>query len=135
MIKNVEEIEFSIHGDERGKLIAVEGGKDLNFQIGRIYYIYDTCEHVIRGKHAHMALHQVMLCVSGSCDVLIDNGREREVVKLNSPNRGIYINNLVWREMMSFSPNCVLLVIVDRPYDPDDYIFDYDAFVRLANEK
>ncbi len=134
MIKGVDEISFSVHGDERGKLIAIESGKDLDFDIRRVYYIYDTAADVVRGKHAHIDLRQVMLCVSGSCEVLVDNGTERRTVTLDSPDRGIFIHDLVWREMLSFSDGCVLLVLVDRPYDTADYIFDYDEFKRTVDK-
>ncbi len=132
MIRGVEHIAFAVHGDERGKLIAIEGGRDLEFDIRRIYYIYGTEKNATRGKHAHIDLRQVMLCVSGSCDVLVDNGFEKEIVTLDRPHEGIYISNFIWREMMHFSPNCVLLVLVDRPYDANDYIFDYDEFKEAA---
>jgi len=135
MISGVEAISFSVHGDNRGKLIAVEGCNDVDFDIQRIYYIYDTLSGIVRGKHAHIDLKQVMICVCGSCKVLVDNGAEHEIVKLDSPDRGIYIHDLIWREMMEFSTDCVLLVLVNRPYDAGDYIYDYDAFKDIAQKR
>ena len=135
MINGIEEITFSVHGDSRGKLIAVEGCSDIEFNIQRIYYIYDTLSGVVRGKHAHIDLKQVMVCVCGSCKVLVDNGTEREIVRLDSPDKGIYIHDLIWREMMEFSADCVLLVLVNRPYDTGDYIYDYDTFKDIAKKR
>lgn len=132
MIRGVKSISFPVHGDERGKLIAIEGENDLEFDIKRVYYIYGTNTDVIRGKHAHFNLKQVMLCINGSCDVLVDNGLEREIISLNSPHSGIYIHGFIWREMLHFSSDCVLLVLVDHPYDIEDYIFDYDKFAEVA---
>ncbi len=133
MISGVDEVVFSVHGDDRGKLIAIESGKDIDFDIRRVYYIYDTGADVIRGRHAHIDLRQIMICVSGSCEVLVDNGTQRETVLLNAPDRGIFIHALVWREMLSFSRDCVLLVLVDRLYSREDYIFDYNEFRSVAD--
>lgn len=135
MICGASEVFFPIHGDERGKLVAIEENRDLEFDIKRIYYIYDTCPDVVRGKHAHIDLHQVMLCVCGSCEVLLDNGQEREVVTLSAPNRGVYIHSPIWREMLHFSKDCVLLVMTNKFYDRLDYIFDYDEFLRMVKER
>ena len=110
MIQGVDRIAFKPHGDERGKLVAIENQKDIPFDIQRVYYIYDADTDVVRGKHAHKDLNQVLLCLHGSCDILIDNGIEREIVHLNKPEEGIYIHGYVWREMMNFSPDCFLVL-------------------------
>ena len=135
MIQGVDRIAFKPHGDERGKLVAIENQKDIPFDIRRIYYIYDADTDVVRGKHAHKDLNQVLLCLHGSCDILIDNGIEREVVHLNKPEEGIYIHGYVWREMMNFSPDCLLIALVDKLYDPDDYVFDYSEVKMSAERK
>lgn len=135
MIDGVEYVSFLVHGDDRGKLVAIESNHDLDFDIKRIYYIYDTGESVVRGQHAHIDLHQVMLCVNGSCDVLLDNGHERQVVSLNCARKGIYIHGFVWREMMNFSKDCILLVMVDKFYDKGDYIFDYNEFLAMTSRR
>ena len=132
MICGVDSIVFPVHGDDRGKLIAIENGQEVKFNISRIYYIYDTNRDVVRGKHAHIDLRQVMICVKGSCEVLVDNGTERQTILLNRPERGIFIHDLIWREMMSFSDDCLLLVLVDRPYSAEDYIFDYNEFMNAV---
>ncbi len=134
MISGVDWIRFSSFGDERGSLVPIENNKDIPFRIGRIYYIYNTKSGVVRGKHAHKDLHQVLICLSGSCDILLDNGQERETVTLNTRELGIYIHGFVWREMHNFSTDCVLLALVDRPYDPEDYVFDYSVVKQFAQE-
>jgi len=125
MIKGTQRISFTIHGDDRGSLVAVEALRDVPFEIKRLYYIFGTRSDVVRGKHAHKDLNQVLLSVSGACDLLLDNGEEQETVRLEIPNEGVYINGYIWREMLNFTPDCVLLVMVDRYYDPDDYEFDH----------
>ena len=128
MISGTQLLHFKIHGDERGSLIAIENNRNIEFEIKRVYYIFGTGSNVIRGKHAHKDLRQVLVCVSGSCDILLDNGRDREIVRLDSPDTGIYIYSFIWREMMNFSKECVLVAFVDREYNRDDYIYDYESF-------
>lgn len=131
MIDGVKPITFPVHGDDRGSLIAIESFKEIDFAIGRIYYIYGTTPDTVRGKHAHKDLKQILVCVRGQCDILIDNGSEREIVRLSSPDQGIYITGFVWREMLNFSSDCVLLAITDKAYDVADYVYDYNE-VRAA---
>ena len=119
-------------GDDNGSLVALESNLNIDFDIKRIYYIYGTKSEFIRGKHAHKNLRQLLICVSGSCKVLLDNGNEKEVIELSKPNEGIYINDLVWREMFDFSSDNVLLVIANNFYDEDDYIRDYEDFINLV---
>lgn len=135
MLTGVERIAFTSHADARGALVAIENNRDLPYAIQRIYYIYGAAGDAVRGKHAHKDLKQTLVCVAGSCDILLDNGHEREIVRLDRPDVGIYIHGLIWREMMHFSPDCVLLALVDRPYDPQDYIHDYNEFRSLVEEE
>ena len=127
IIDGVDQICLDEHGDDRGDLVAIEEGNGIPFQMNRVYYIYNTSANVTRGKHAHKDLHQVLLCINGSCDILVDNGRERRTVHLDTPSKGIYIHSFVWREMSNFAPNTVLLAIVDKKYDINDYVFYYAA--------
>lgn len=120
---------FQPHGDDRGQLIALEEGADIPFSIKRVYYMYDTKEGVHRGFHAHRKLEQILVCVSGSCTVLLDNGTERKEVFLEKPYEGLYVSSGMWREMYDFSPDAVLLVLASEPYDESDYIRDYDRFL------
>ncbi|MBV7405705.1 FdtA/QdtA family cupin domain-containing protein [Enterobacter sp. ENT03] len=123
-------IDFNILGDERGSLVAIENNKNIPFEIKRIYYIFGTKENVSRGYHAHRDLQQVAICVSGHCEFIIDDGINRESVLLNNPTKGLYIDNNKWREMHNFSEDCVLLVIASKFYDEEDYIRNYDDFLK-----
>lgn len=126
---------FPSHGDDRGQLVALEEFKDIPFDIKRVYYIYDTKEGVRRGFHAHKNLEQILVCVSGSCKIMLDNGTEKEDVLLDNPCEGLYISNDIWREMYDFSPDAVLLVLASEMYDESDYIRDYEDFIAFINNK
>lgn len=125
-------IDFAPRGDERGSLIALEGGKDVPFDIRRAYYIFGTREGVSRGFHAHRRLQQLVVAVSGGCRLVVDDGRERAEVTLDRPDRGLLISGLVWREMHDFSADCVLLVLADRHFEPADYLRSYDDFLAAV---
>lgn len=125
---------FPSHGDDRGQLVAIEEQKDLPFDIKRVYYIYDTLPGVRRGFHAHRNLQQILLCVSGSCKIHLDNGTDTAEVTLDKPYEGLYIANDMWREMYDFSPGAVLLVLASEYYDEADYIRNYDDFIRMVKE-
>ena len=127
---NYEKIYFKISGDDRGSLIAIEEGHNAPFEIKRVYYIFDTKHNVIRGKHAHKNLKQIAIAVKGSCTFVLDNGFKKEEFYLNSPNEGLLIEGLIWREMKNFSDDCVLLVLASEYYDQNDYIRNYDQFLR-----
>lgn len=132
---NVEWIEFRSHGDERGQLVALEQGVEIPFAIKRVYYIFDTLEGVRRGFHAHRALQQVLVCVSGSCKIMLDDGMEKCDVQLDSPCKGIVVGNAVWREMYDFSENAVLMVMASELYDESDYIRNYNDFLEYVNNR
>ena len=121
-------IDFPALGDERGSLVALEAEKTVPFPIKRVYYIFGTNAGVSRGFHAHKKLQQVALCITGQCRMILDDGRQRNEVWLDSPNKGLIIGDLVWREMHDFSEDCVLLVLASEHYDEADYIRDYDEF-------
>ena len=123
-------INFPPLGDSRGSLISSEGSKTIPFDIKRIYFIFDTKSDVARGFHAHKKLQQVAVCVSGKCRRVLDNGNVREEAWLNSPTKAVFINDMTWREMRDFSSDCVLLVLASEYYDENDYIRDYQDFIR-----
>ena len=128
---------FQQHGDDRGQLVALEEERDIPFEIKRVYYMYDTREGVRRGFHAHKSLEQILICIHGSCKILMDNGEEKKVVSLEKPYEGLYINNNIWREMFDFSPDAVLMVLASDYYKEEDYIRDYDeflAFIKRADQ-
>lgn len=126
-------IDFSALGDERGSLVALEAEKSVPFMIKRVYYIFQTKAGVSRGFHAHRKLQQVAICITGSCRMILDDGQQRNEVLLNSPNKGLVIGDLVWREMHDFSEDCVLLVLASEHYDESDYIRNYDDFIHQVN--
>ena len=123
---------FQQHGDDRGMLVALEEFGDIPFEIKRVYFMYDTLEGVHRGFHAHKNLEQILICIHGSCDVLMDNGKEKKVVSLEKPYEGVYVGEKMWHEMYNFSPDAVLLVLASDYYNPDDYIRDYDIFLKYV---
>lgn len=123
---------FEPHGDERGQLVSVEE-KDIPFDVKRVYYMYDTASDAVRGKHAHKNLNQILICVHGSCKILLDNGKEKEIVSLTKPYEGLYISNHVWREMYDFSSDAVLMVLASEAYDECDYIRDYKSFLKYTD--
>lgn len=124
---------FPPHGDDRGQLIAIEAGRDIPFAVQRTYYIYDTLPGVRRGFHAHRNLQQILICVSGSCKIHLDNGFDTAEVLLDDPTKGLYISNDMWREMYDFSEGAVLLVLASEHYDEADYIRNYDAFIEMVH--
>ena len=123
---------FQPHGDYRGQLIALEEFKDIPFRIKRVYYMYDTADGFVRGKHAHKHLEQILVCIHGSCKIKLDNGYEQKVVPLEKPYEGLYVPNNMWREMYDFSEGAVLLVFASELYDENDYIRDYDEFLDFV---
>ena len=123
-----KKLDFKIYGDNKGSLISLEENKNIPFKIKRVYYIFDTKEAVIRGLHAHKNLEQVLVCVNGSCDILLDDGKEKSIIKLENRNEGLFIEKLVWHEMFNFSADCVLMVLASDYYDEKDYIRDYNEF-------
>ena len=124
---------FDKHRDSLGELVAIENCKDIPFSIQRVYYMYDMESDVVRGRHAHRTLKQILICVHGSCKVKLDDGRESETVFLDKPSVGIYIPNTMWREITGFSKDAVLLVLASEPYVEADYIRDYNEFLRFVN--
>lgn len=130
----IKKLNFKIHGDHRGQLIAIEECRDIPFDIKRVYYMFDTKNKFVRGKHAHKSLEQILICTSGSCKILLDDGKEKEIVELNHPYEGLYISNAIWREMYDFSSDAVLMVLASNYYDESDYIRDYDDFLEYVGQ-
>ena len=126
---------FDDHGDERGNLVALEELDNVPFEIKRVYYMYNTEEGFVRGKHAHKSLEQILICVHGSCRVMLDNGTEKAYVKLDRPNVGLYVTNDMWREMYDFTEGAVLMVLASEHYDERDYIRDYHAFLKYIGKE
>ena len=117
-------------GDHRGQLVAVESAIDIPFEIKRVFYIYGTQNNVPRGKHAHIKTKQYLMVVNGSCRVTLDSGIKKKTYDLNRPYIGLLQNEMVWGTMHDFSYDCVLLVFASHHYDKDDYILEYQDFMR-----
>ena len=127
-------IDFAEFGDERGKLVVIEGGTDIPFQIRRTFYIYGSDMNVVRGKHANRKSEFVLINIGGTSKVRVDNGKQSEIIELNRPHSGIYIPKMIWKDMYDFSEDSILLVLSSEHYDESEYIRDYDEYVREVNE-
>lgn len=133
MKSEVAFVEFPWHGDERGKLVVVEGEKDIPFDIKRIFYIYGSDGNVVRGKHANRKSSFVLVNVIGSCRVKVMDGRGGgNIYALDRPHAGLYLPPMIWKEMYDFSPDSVLLCISSERYDANEYIRDYEEFVEIV---
>lgn len=116
--------------DVRGNLTPIEADDDIPFGIKRVYYLYDVPGGESRGGHAHKALFQLIIAVSGSFAVTLDDGREKKTVVLNRPYQGLLIVPGIWRELDDFSSGSVCLVLASEKYDQEDYIRDYEEFIK-----
>ncbi len=123
-------IEFKDLGDERGKLVVVEGGKNIPFEIKRVFYIYGSDNIVVRGQHANKESEFVLINVAGKSKVRITDGKEQSIVELNRPMMGIYIPPMIWKDMYDFSQDSVLLVLASTHYNGTEYIRDYDQYLE-----
>lgn len=130
-MSEVKMIELKENGDERGKLVIVEGEKDVPFDIKRIFYIYGTQRDVIRGQHANRESEFYLINVAGTSKVKVYDGKEEKVYNLDKPNLGIYLPKMVWKDMYDFSEDSVLLVLASEHYDSKEYIRDYDEYLKL----
>src|SRR5690349_563033 len=118
--------------DPRGNLTYIEGVNHVPFEIARVYYLYDMPGGETRGGHAHRQLEQFIIAMSGSFDVVLDDGSERRTVSLNRSYYGLYMPRMIWRELVNFSSGSVCTVLASRPYEEEDYYRDYDEFVAAA---
>ena len=128
-------LHFGDLGDERGKLVVIEGGQAIPFNIQRVFYIYDSDSTVARGQHANRESEFVLINVAGQSKVRITDGRETFVVELNKPMMGVYIPKMIWKEMYDFSADSVLLVLASTHYDGKEYIRDYDEYLKEMGVK
>ena len=116
--------------DPRGNLSFIEGGNQIPFDIQRVYYLYDVPGGAERGGHAHKGLHQLIIAMSGSFDVLLDDGKEKKRFHLNRSYNGLYVCPMIWRELDNFSSGSVCMVLASNKYDENDYYRDYAGFMR-----
>ncbi|XZE34040.1 sugar 3,4-ketoisomerase [Pirellulaceae bacterium SH501] len=120
--------------DGRGELSFIQHPDHIPFLVSRAYFLYNVTENASRGFHAHRKLQQAMIAVSGSVDIILDDGISREKVTLNRPDQCLLVGRRFWREMENFSDRTVLLVLASCPYEESDYIRDYGEFLRLVKE-
>lgn len=124
--------EMPLIEDMRGNLTVAELGDQLPFSPKRFFLVFDVPSKDVRGEHAHKAQHQLLVCIKGACSLLVDDGKNREELRLDRPTLGIHIPPLVWGVQYKYTPDAVLLVFSSGCYDPDDYIRDYDKFLNLV---
>lgn len=135
-MNRVQMLEFPQHGDDRGRLVVVEGRTDVPFEIKRIFYIYGSDPEVVRGQHANRKTEFVLINVAGKSKVRVKDGEGNEAIFcLNRPHTGIFLPTMVWKDMYDFSPDSVLLCLASEHYDNAEYIRDYAAFCEeIARE-
>lgn len=130
---NYKLLDLHIFGDERGKLISLEGNKNIPFDIKGVYWIFDTLPDQDRGMHAHKDLEQIIVAMDGACQFVLDDGKTREKVWLNRPDKALYIGPNMWREMKHFSYGCKLMVLASKYYDEKEYVRNYEDFLKEVN--
>ena len=123
-------LNFADLGDERGKLVVVEGEQHIPFAIQRVFYIYGSDSEVVRGQHANRESEFVLINVGGTSKVRIDNGHSEAIVELNKPMMGLYIPTMVWKDMYDFSEDSILLVLASTHYNGKEYIRDYEEYKK-----
>ena len=135
MIEDCKFIAFPHKGDERGHLVIIEGNQDIPFDIKRVFYIYGSDRDVIRGRHANYNSEFVLINVSGTSKVKVDDGTDQKIFNLDRPHVGIYLPKLVWKDMYDFSEDSVLLCLSSEHYDANEYIRDYDKYLTVVKEE
>jgi len=133
-IENCNILELPRIGDPRGNLTFVEGGKHIPFDIRRVYYLYDVPGGAERGGHAHKALHQLIIAMSGSFDIQLDDGFGKKTIHMNRSYKGLYVCPMIWREIDNFSSGAVCMVLASNYYDEQDYYRDYGTFINDAKK-
>lgn len=134
-LKDCKLIELPKISDPRGNLSFIEGGQHIPFDIKRVYYLYDVPGGSDRGSHAHKNLHQFIVAMSGSFDVVLDDGEETKRFHLNRSYYGLYVCPMMWRELDNFSSGAVCMVLASAHYNEADYIRDYPQFLNVTNNK
>ena len=131
-IQSCKIIELPKISDPRGNLTFVEGGNHIPFDIKRVYYLYDVPGGAERGAHGHKALQQLIIAMSGSFDVVLDDGREKKTFHMNRSYYGLYVCPMMWRDITNFSSGAVCMVLASDFYDEQDYFRDYNKFKQEA---
>lgn len=131
-IKDCRRIDLPKIQDHRGNLTFIEAGRHAPFEFRRVYYLYDVPGGAARAAHGHKALHQLMIAMSGSFDVTLDDGFEKKTFHLNRSYFGLYIPPMIWRDLDNFSSGAVCMVLASDYFDEADYYRNYDDFIRAA---
>lgn len=134
-VPGVQIIRLPLIVDMRGKLSFAEYDKHLPFDPKRYFMVFDVPTREVRGEHAHKTLHQFLVCIKGSCSVVVENGREREELVLDRPDVGLHVPPMIWTIQYKYSSDAVLLVIASDVYDADDYIREYDKYLELMEQQ
>lgn len=132
-LNGVNIIQLPKNADRRGNLSLIEEIKNIPFKIKRTYWIYDVPGGEVRGGHAYKENQEFIVALSGSFDVILDNGFEQKIYSLNRSYYGLYVPKGVWRQMENFSTNSLALVLASIPFDPKDYVYDYNLFRSSVN--
>jgi len=119
---------------DEGYLCFMEENKHIPFSIKRVYYIFDVIKNAVRGRHTHKTTKQVIFCIRGSITIILDNGKDKEAITLNKPNQGVFLDTMMWHEMVAFKEGTVLLVVASDVYKEEDYIRDYSQYLREVNK-
>jgi len=130
MIDECKIVDLPMIKNPKGNLTFIEAGRQIPFDIRRVYYLYDIPGGEARGGHAHKALHQLIVAMSGSFDIHLDDGYAKKTVHMNRSYYGLYICPMIWREIDNFSSGAVCMVLASEYYDEADYYRDYDQFIR-----
>lgn len=134
--EQIKILDFVERGDERGNLVVIEGEyQDIPFDIKRVFYIYGSDATIVRGQHANRRTKFVLINVAGQSKVKVDNGFETQIISLDKPRMGLYLDTMVWKDMYDFSPDSILLVLCSEHYDGTEYIRDYDAYIKEVRKE
>jgi dTDP-4-dehydrorhamnose 3,5-epimerase-like enzyme len=131
-IQDCKLVQLPVKEDPQGDLAFAEGERHIPFSIARVFYVYDLPREAQRGGHAHVSLEEVIFCVSGSFELVVDDGVEQRPFLLDDPRVGLYLPPMVWQDMSHFSPGTVYLVLSSEVFDEGDYIRDHEEFVLAA---
>ncbi|HED8048619.1 TPA: WxcM-like domain-containing protein [Campylobacter coli] len=131
---NCKLINLKYFDDKNSTLIAIEKQVNCPFEIKRIFYIFDVPKNTIRGEHANLNSKFFFIVLKGECKIKIDNGKEQKNFILNNPKQGLYIDKMLWKQMYDFSKDCILLVLSNTLYDANEYIRDYNEFLKAVDD-
>ena len=133
-VSNCKLIPSESHHNATGQLFVFENLKTIPFEIKRVFYIANVKGNITRGMHANIKTQMYLFCIKGSCKFLLDDGTNKDIVELDTPEIGLYIGTYVWREMFDFSEDCILMVLASEFYDANEYIRNYEDFLKIAKK-